>query len=47
MAGADRSRRSRWRTTGVTPAMRAQARDATCVFQTAYELYVNERFRLR
>lgn len=31
----------------VTPAMRAAARDATCVFQTAYELYVNERFRLR
>ena len=31
----------------VTAAMRALARDATCVFQTGYELYVNERFRLR
>lgn len=30
----------------ITPDLRELARDATSVFQTAYELYVNERFRL-
>lgn len=31
----------------VTPELKDLARDATAVFQTGYELYVNERFRLQ
>ncbi|HEX5053963.1 MAG TPA: sulfatase-like hydrolase/transferase [Planctomycetota bacterium] len=32
--------------TEITPDLRELAKDATSVFQTAYELYVHERFRL-